>query len=58
MLAHHLTETKKKFKNLKKQEIQNIFIKRNQTNFRRTATDKVLFDKAFNIAKNPKYDGY
>ena len=58
MLAHHLTETKKKFKNLKKQEIQNIFIKRNQTNFRRTATDKVLCDKAFNIAKNPKYDGY
>ena len=25
---------------------------------RRTAFDKVLRDKAFNIAKNPKYDGY
>ena len=25
---------------------------------RRTASDKVLRDAAFNIAKNPKYDGY
>ena len=25
---------------------------------RRTASDKVLPDKTFNIAKNPKYDGY
>ena len=25
---------------------------------RRTAADNVLRDKAFNIAKNPKYDGY
>ena len=25
---------------------------------RRTASDKVLRDKALNIAKNPKYDGY
>ena len=25
---------------------------------RRTAADKVLCDKAFNIAKDPKYDGY
>ena len=25
---------------------------------RRTAFDKVLHNKAFNIAKNPKYDGY
>ena len=25
---------------------------------RRTAADKVLRDKAFNIPKNPKYDGY
>ena len=24
---------------------------------RRTASDKILGDKAFNIAKNPKYDG-
>ena len=25
---------------------------------RRTASDKILCDKAFNIAKSPKYDGY
>ena len=25
---------------------------------RRTASDKILLDKAFNIAKNPKYDRY
>ena len=25
---------------------------------RRTAFNKMLHDKAFNIAKNPKYDGY
>ena len=25
---------------------------------RRTASDKILRDKAFNIAKNTKYDGY
>ena len=25
---------------------------------RRSAADKVLRDKAFNIAKNPTYDGY
>ena len=25
---------------------------------RRTSSDKILRDKAFSIAKNPKYDGY
>ena len=25
---------------------------------RRTAFDKILRDKAFNVAKNPKYNGY
>ena len=25
---------------------------------RRTVSDKILCNKAFNIAKNPKYDGY
>ena len=25
---------------------------------RRTVADKILRDKEFNIAKNPKYDGY
>ena len=56
--------TKKEFKNLKKHEIFTkmklirlvfsmtwLFIKR-------TAFDNILRDKAFNIAKNPKYDGY
>ena len=25
---------------------------------RRTVSDKILHNRAFNIAKNPKYDGY
>ena len=25
---------------------------------RRRSSDKILRDKAFNVAKNPKYDGY
>ena len=25
---------------------------------KKTASNKILCDKAFNIAKNPKYDGY
>ena len=25
---------------------------------RRTASDKIFRDKTFNIARNPKYDGY
>ena len=25
---------------------------------RRTVSDKILCDKAFNITENPKYDGY
>ena len=63
---------KKEFKNLKKQEIQAIFTKMNlirlvfymmaygdfKDTARRTTSDNVLKDKAFNIAKNPKYDGY
>ena len=68
----HLPKTKKEFKNLNKEEIQDIY--RNELDkacfqydmaygdfkdlARRTASDKVLRDKAFNIAKNPKYDGY
>ena len=65
-----LLKTKKEYKNLKKQEIQNIFTKMNvcfqhdmaygdfKDLARRTTSGKVLRDKAFNIAKNPKYDGY
>ena len=29
-----------------------------EKNTRRTVSDKILCDKVFNIAKNPKYDGY
>ena len=65
----HLLKTKKEFKNLKKQEIQAIFTKVNLIKHafnigdfkdlaRRKASDKVLRDNAFNITKNPKYDGY
>ena len=56
----------------KKQEIQTIFTKElDKACFQhdmaygdfkdlagRTASDKVLRDKAFNIGENPKYDGY
>ena len=62
---------KKGFKNSKKLEIKGIFIKSNQTKLifsiaygdfkdlsKRPAADKVLHDRAFNIAKNPRYDGY
>ena len=73
MFVDHLLKTKKEFKNLKKHEIQTIIYKNelDKAGFqhemayggfkdlaKRTASDKVLRDKAFNIAKNPKYDGY
>ena len=68
----HLLKTKKEYKNLKKQEIQDIFIKTNGQSMlsaqhglwrfyrftTRTASDKVLCDKVFNIAIDPKCDGY
>ena len=69
----HLLKIKNEFKNLKKQEIQAAFTKMNLIRLvlnmirrmgdfkdlkRRTASDKILRDKAFNFAKNPKYDGY
>ena len=66
------TENKDRIKKLKKQEIQEkLKNKLDKACFqhdmvhgdfkdlnRRTAADKVLLDKAFNIAKNQKYDGY
>ena len=74
MLVDHLLKTKKEFRNLKKQEIQAIFTKNKLDKAcfqhdmaygdfkdlaRRTASDKVLREKkAFNIAKNPKYNRY
>ena len=64
-----LQKTKKEFENLKKQEIQTIYTKMNLIRHeiaygdfkdlaRRTASDKILRDKAFNIAKIHKYHGY
>ena len=62
------TKNKERIKNLKKQEIQDVLIKTNQIKLvfngdfkdlnKRTAADNILRDKAFNIAKNLKYDGY
>ena len=73
MLLDHLQKTKKGNKNLKKQEVHDILIKKEPDKAyfqhdmgyrdfkdltRRTASNKILHDKAFNIAKNPKYVGY
>ena len=65
----HLLGTRKEFKNLEKQEIQK-YIYRNELDkacfqhdmayggfkdlAKRTTSDKVLRDKTFNTAKNPK----
>ena len=63
----------RKFKNLKKQEKQNIFTTHElgkacsqhgipyedfKDLVKRTAFKKVLIDKVFKIASNPEYDGY
>ena len=69
----HLLKRKKEFKNLCKQEIQIIFIYRNDLDKacfqhdmaygkykdlnKRTQSDKVLRNKVSEIARNPKYDG-
>ena len=71
VLVGHLLKIKSEFKNLKKQEIEAIFKKMNlikrvlnmidgdfEDLARTTDSDKILRDKAFNIAKNPNYDGY
>ena len=73
MLADHFLKINKQFKNFKEQGIQTIFTKMNfdkdcfqhdiaYGNFKdllkRTASDKILKDKAFKVVKNPKYDGY
>ena len=69
VLVKYLLQTKKSIENLKKQEIQIIFTKINlirpvfhtiwHRHFkdlkRKTASDKVVRDKAFNIAKYPKH---
>ena len=70
-VSRPFTRNKKKgFKNSKKLEIKGIFIKSNQKKLifsmaygdfkdlsKRPAADKVLHDRAFNIAKNPRFDG-
>ena len=67
----HLLETKEEYKNLKKQEIQDIYYqnKLDKACFqhdmaygyskylpRRASSDKILRDKVFDIAKNSQYD--
>ena len=67
------TKSKERIQKLKETEIHDIFIKVNQRKLafsmtwfktflriylKRAASDKILRDKAFNIAKNPKYDGH
>ena len=37
---------------------QNVMVYGDFKHLTRTASDKILRDKAFNIAKNQKYDGY
>ena len=66
VLVDHLQKTKKEYKNVKKQEIHDIIIKMSQTKAygdfkdltRRTASNKILRDKAFKVAKNSECDGY
>ena len=56
------TQNKERNKNLKKQDkacCQDDMAYGDYKNLaRRRASDTVLCDHAFNIAKNPKYDGY
>ena len=72
MLVDRLLKTKEEYKNLKKRDSRHIY--QNELDKaclqhdmalgdfkdlpRRTASDKVLRDKAFNIAKNSKYGGF
>ena len=69
----HLLSIKKEFKSLKKLEIQIIYTKNeldkacfahdaaysdSKDLTKRTIADNILRNKAINIAKEPKYDGY
>ena len=70
MLVDHLLKTRKEFKEtgdtsyIYKNELDKACFQHDMAygNFkdlkRRTFSDKFLRDKAFNIANNPKYDGY
>ena len=71
MLADHLLKTMKEFKNLKKDSRYIYQNKLDKPCFqhdmvygdfkdlpRRRVSDRLLHDKAFNIARNSTYDGY
>ena len=73
VLVDLLLKTKKDFKNLKKQEIPDIFVENELDkacfqhdlafcggfkDLSRTASHKVLCDKAHDIAKYPEYERY
>ena len=69
MLAGHLLKRIQKFKEtgdtsyIYKNELGKACFQHDMAygdfkDLKRTASDKILRDKAFNIAKNPKYDGY
>ena len=71
MLADHLLKTRKEFKNLKKDSRYIYQNKLDKACFqhdmvygdfkdlpRRQVSDRLLHDKAFNIARNSTYDGY
>ena len=54
MLADHLLSRNKEFKSLAHDAVYSD----SKDLTKKTVADKVLRDKAFNIAKDPKYDGY
>ena len=72
MLLDHLLKTRKEYKILKKQETEDIYQNKLEKACcehdlaygdykylpNRAASEKVICDKAFNIAKSPKYDAY
>ena len=71
MLLDHLLNIMKEFKNLEKQVIQNIYTETNYSTLvlfillhilvdlaRRTISDKILNDRAYEIARNCNFDGY
>ena len=73
MLVDHLLKRKKEYKSLKKQEFwkyifqngldkacfqHDIVFRGFEDLARKTASDKILHHKAFDIAKSLKYDGY
>ena len=72
MLLDHLLKTRKEYKILKKQETEDIYQNKLETaccehdmaygDFKdlpnRTASEKAICDKAFNITKSAKYNGH